>query len=142
MSGMTVNGFPASSVDFRKTESGYLRFVEVRDTGKTKIWEVRHGDLLATIAWYPGWRQYVLRPEPGTIWNVGCLAVVEGFIGAQMRERARSKCNCQLNGLGMVAENSGNCPVHPLPGCPNPACGETWIEAFHGNHCDACGWKQ
>lgn len=74
------------------TESEYLDFVEVRDTGKTKIWEVvskRNGDLLATIAWYGPWRQYVFRPELGTIWNTGCLAVVSGFISARMRERMR-----------------------------------------------------
>lgn len=53
---------------------------------------------------------------------------------------ATGPCNCARNGLGMVVENSATCVVHPTPGCPNPACGETWIASFHGDHCDVCGW--
>lgn len=49
-------------------------------------------------------------------------------------------CNCARNELGMATENSGNCVVHPTPGCPNPTCGNTWIASFHGDHCDSCGW--
>ena len=54
---------------------------------------------------------------------------------------AKEVCNCPRNNLGMVNGNYGNCPEHPLPGCPNPACGETWIKAFHGDRCESCGWR-
>jgi hypothetical protein len=54
---------------------------------------------------------------------------------------ARVRCGCPRTELGMMAGNSEDCPIHPLPGCPNPACGETWIEAFHGDHCESCGWR-
>jgi hypothetical protein len=51
-----------------------------------------------------------------------------------------SPCDCPRTEVGTMAGNSGHCAIHPLPGCPNPACGETWIKAFHGDHCDSCGW--
>lgn len=34
-----------------------------------------------------------------------------------------------------------NCPIHETPGCPNPACGETWIKVFHWPTCESCGWQ-
>ena len=71
-------------------ESQYLEFVEVKDTGKTKVWQVlskHHGDVLAVISWYGSWRQYTFRPNPNTIWNTGCLEDVNRFITLQMDAR-------------------------------------------------------
>lgn len=71
--------------------SEYLEFVEVHDTGKTKVWQVlskRRGDVLAVISWHGAWRQYTFRPNPNTIWNTGCLADVQAFIAEQMALRS------------------------------------------------------
>ena len=70
--------------------SEYLDFIEVADTGKTKVWQVlskRHGDVLALISWHGPWRQYTFRPHPNTIWNTGCLTDVQSFIRRQMEAR-------------------------------------------------------
>jgi hypothetical protein len=41
---------------------------------------------------------------------------------------------------GTVSGHTDGCPIHKLPGCPNPECGETWVKAFRWPKCDACGW--
>lgn len=74
--------------------SKYLDFRLQRDTGKTKtfgIYSRIHGDRLGTIHWYIAWRQYVLSPELGTIWNKGCLQDINGFIDGLMRERREAR---------------------------------------------------
>ncbi len=74
--------------------SEYLDFVETRDTGKTKVYTVNschYGDRLATIKWYGRWRQYALYPEPGTLWNSGCLEDVTAFLKSLMAERRQRK---------------------------------------------------
>jgi hypothetical protein len=71
-------------------ETRYLRFVEVFDTGKTKVWDVvsrEHGDTLGYIKWFGRWRQYCFFPKFQTVWNKGCLTDLEQFIGVQMEAR-------------------------------------------------------
>lgn len=73
-------------------ESEYLRFDLLGDSpsGKTKRYDVvskNHGTTLATIAWYGAWRQYVLYPQPSTIWNKGCLSDVAKFLEGLMDAR-------------------------------------------------------
>lgn len=73
--------------------SEYLEFVEIYDTGKTKVWSVRSkssGNELALISWYGPWRQYTMRPEPDTIWNTSCLTDINAFINARMAERKKT----------------------------------------------------
>lgn len=70
--------------------SEYLAFTEIRDTGKTKVISVdakSSGDLLGIIKWYGPWRQYVLHPEPYTLWNKGCLSDVNDHMDELMRAR-------------------------------------------------------
>jgi hypothetical protein len=70
--------------------SEYLDFIEVKDTGKTKVWDVRSrrsGYTLGIIKWYGPWRQYTFWPAPDTIWNQTCLGDVEAFIILKMHER-------------------------------------------------------
>lgn len=72
------------------SESEYLLFTEIHDTGKTKVWLVlskRSGDQLATIRWYGPWRCYTMWPSEGTIWNKGCLEDINAFIAAAMADR-------------------------------------------------------
>lgn len=60
--------------------SPYLTFQDMTPEGRvTRIIEVisvRGGDLLGTIRWYGPWRQYVFRPEPACVFNVGCLTTI------------------------------------------------------------------
>ena len=68
----------------------YLDFVQHSDSGKTKVFSVdsrRHGQRLAVIKWWGAWRQYVMFPEPETVWNVDCLQEIRTFIAGLMDER-------------------------------------------------------
>lgn len=70
--------------------SKYLEFVETKDTGKTKAFNVisKHGGaLLATISWYGPWRQYTMFPVRLTVWNPECLRTIIEFIDGLMEER-------------------------------------------------------
>ena len=72
--------------------SKYLDFTLIADTGKTKVYGVlsrSQDSRLAIIRWYGAWRQYVLEPEAGTIWNNGCLMEVIAFMQPLMVERSR-----------------------------------------------------
>ena len=67
-----------------QTVHGYLTFKLMPKTGKTERWEVRsteHGDLLGIIKWFGRWRRFAYFPENGTIYDAGCLGILEAFIG-------------------------------------------------------------
>jgi hypothetical protein len=72
-----------------------LTFTEVKDTGKTKVWDVHnndHGAYLGQVKWRSGWRQYVytdesLGPDAFVIWSGDCLAELTEFVNARMSER-------------------------------------------------------
>ena len=71
--------------------SKYLDFVLIRKTEKTQVYDVisrSHAVRLALIKWYGPWRQYVLEPEPETVWNKDCLNDVSAFLWRLMQLRA------------------------------------------------------
>lgn len=74
-------------------ESPYLLIKEVnpsRPGALTKVFGVfskSQGCVLAYISWYSSWRQYTLKPEPGTVWNTDCLDFISEFIKKLMEER-------------------------------------------------------
>ena len=49
------------------------------------------GGLLGRIQWYGAWRQFCFFPEPGSLWNAGCLADIQTFIDRLMRERKEAR---------------------------------------------------
>lgn len=58
----------------------YVEFVDVTPEGrKTKIVEVRavrDRALLGMIKWFGRWRRYAFFPEPGCVFEAGCLEVI------------------------------------------------------------------
>ena len=59
-------------------------------SGRTNRWTVdaaRSGDLLGQVEWYAPWRQYVFEPEPGCVFNVGCLDDISAFLAEQNQAR-------------------------------------------------------
>lgn len=74
-------------------ESDYLVVKEVAPSRAgmlTRIYGVfskSGGNVLAYISWYPSWRQYTLKTEPGTIWNPDCLDFLSNLIKKMMEER-------------------------------------------------------
>lgn len=77
------------------TESKYLFFSDVTPDGRaTKIISVcsqHSGDRLAQIKWFGRWHQYCFYPEPGTIFNKGCLSDINDRIDTEMRLWRASK---------------------------------------------------
>lgn len=69
----------------------YLRFerAEHAETGKTQVWLVlsRYGDPLGVIRWFGRWRQYAFHPEPGTVFNPGCLDTITANVRLLMEQR-------------------------------------------------------
>lgn len=64
--------------DIIDTSYKYLdfAFVDYSASGKTELWAVisKHsGADLGWIKWYGRWRCYTFYPEPGTLFNEGCL---------------------------------------------------------------------
>jgi len=72
-----------------------LIFTEIKDTGKTKVWEVSnadHGATLGVVKWSGQWRQYVYRYDTMAYgdwvqWSADCLEELTEFIKARMAER-------------------------------------------------------
>lgn len=73
------------------TGNKYIEFYDVtpgtRKTGIVIIRNKRSGTNIGHIKWYGAWRQYVLFPEPDTVWNLDCLRAVNEKIKALMEER-------------------------------------------------------
>ncbi len=61
----------------------YIRFVLVRETDKTKVYDVvsiKHNVSLGEIRWYGAWRQYAFFPLSDTVWNYECLEKILDFL--------------------------------------------------------------
>jgi hypothetical protein len=74
----------------------WIRFEEVKDTGKTKIWNIwseANDSYLGEVRWYSKWRQYVYHcpgyQSAGTLWNVECMKELTDFIEERMAERKK-----------------------------------------------------
>lgn len=67
----------------------YLSYVEISDTGKTKVIGVGNnsGDKLGIIKWRSGWRKYVFEPETCTVWDAKCLTDIITFLNELMDSR-------------------------------------------------------
>jgi hypothetical protein len=72
-------------------DNEYLEFVETwpetRKTAKVFVNATRDGAPLGEIIWFGRWRQYAFMPEPGTVFNVGCMATIISRIDDLMERR-------------------------------------------------------
>jgi hypothetical protein len=69
----------------------YLKFEDrgATTSGKTRIWSVSNsvsGVLLGWVSWYPSFRKYSFRPEPGTVYDACCLKELGEFVDARTKE--------------------------------------------------------
>jgi hypothetical protein len=70
----------------------YLRFDEVQDTGKTKVFRVssvQHDIDLGKIKWFATWRRYAFFPESSTVFDSNCLFEIQSFIARLMLDREK-----------------------------------------------------
>lgn len=62
---------------------------------KTAIWQIlstRNGGMLATVKWFAPWRQYVVEPAVGAVFNWDCLQEIAAFLNRKTAEhKARRK---------------------------------------------------
>jgi hypothetical protein len=74
-----------------KTE--FLNFVEIGDTGKTKVYRVANlnGITLGEIRWFGNWRKYVFYTVPDTLYDSKCLNSISRFINQLMIARNNAR---------------------------------------------------
>ena len=72
--------------------SKWIEFVQMADTGKTRVWDVvtrDGGGVLGSVKWFGRWRQYSFFPKPDTIYESVCLGDIAAFMDAEMTARKR-----------------------------------------------------
>lgn len=65
------------------TEYKHFSVLTVPVLGKRSLYPIvtnTRRDVIGGVEWYDPWRQYVLTPEPNTVWSVGCMNDVAAFI--------------------------------------------------------------
>lgn len=70
----------------------HLKFNEIKDTGKTKVWEVQNNHQhveIGVIKWNGGWRKYCYYPYVDTMYDTKCLNRIIEFIEEKMEERKK-----------------------------------------------------
>jgi len=74
--------------------NSYLSFVEIKDTGKTKVYTVLNKDYqdLGIISWRTGWRRHVFSPY-NAVFDVSCLNEICNFINVLMEDRKNGSPN-------------------------------------------------
>ena len=73
-----------------ETQSKYMEFDKVGDTGKTEIWNIlskSSGYILGQIKWYGSWRQYCFFPSGQCVFNIQCMNDINNVIKELMAER-------------------------------------------------------
>ena len=72
-------------------ELSWLRVVEVGNTGKTSIYEVRTKDpepkIIGHIKWFGQWRKYTLFPTNDSIYEPTCLNEIADLLRKLMNDR-------------------------------------------------------
>lgn len=67
-----------------KTTYKYINFVKIEDKPKTAVYSCRNlraGNELGQVRWYPPWRQYCYFPTCPAVYSVGCMEDINNFIG-------------------------------------------------------------
>ena len=73
-----------------KEEKKWVKFIEVSDSGKTKVWELYNTEnehFLGVVKWYGGFRKYVFCPANDSMYAPSCLREVARFIDTEMFKR-------------------------------------------------------
>lgn len=73
----------------------WIEFWFLRDTGKTKVWEVvtigtdRHA--LGAVKWFPRWRKYSFYPAPDMVFEEVCLRDIAEFCVEKTKEHRQQR---------------------------------------------------
>lgn len=76
--------------------SKYLEFkpIAVQPQRRTQRWGVvskSSGDVLGLVEWYGPWRQYIVEPREGCVFNNGCLNDISAFLTEQNEAHRRAR---------------------------------------------------
>lgn len=72
----------------------WIKFREVLDTGKTKVFEViaiEGGFKLGEVKWFGRWRKYSFFPNGETVFEKDCLRDIADFLDRLMKGRKEGK---------------------------------------------------
>lgn len=73
---------------------GFLAFIETKDTGKTKVFDVISSNVtLGEVRWYGPWRRYTFHPSEGTLFDRNCMNEIIVFIDQLMDDRKAKRAN-------------------------------------------------
>jgi len=73
----------------------YMDFYLVEKKPKTNVYQIENkksGDVIGIIEWYSVWRQYVIQPEFGCIFNDTCLKEIAEFL-SELNKNHKEKAN-------------------------------------------------
>ena len=76
------------------SKSEYLRFLEIGQKPKTKVWAViaaLSGGELGLIKWNGPWRKYSFFPHENTVYEWDCLRSIADFVEEVTYEHKASK---------------------------------------------------
>lgn len=79
----------------------YIEFSLLEEKPKTKVYAViniKFGNVLGIIKWYPSWRKYCFFSEGSVIYDVICLDNIRDFIQDLMDERMVIKNEKKISG--------------------------------------------
>lgn len=69
---------------------GFIKLNEIKDTGKTKVFEVLNSlsDLkIGIIKYYPGFRKYCFYPDANTLYDSKCMHELSETLAQLQEER-------------------------------------------------------
>ena len=95
LGGGRIDGIPIEEVIESCLLSGDMKYINILPASqllppKTLVWDVtnkKSGELLGRIKYYAKWRQYCFFPSVSTVFSMGCLNEITGFIMAHKNDR-------------------------------------------------------
>ena len=106
----------------------------------TYIIHAKDGSTLATVEWYPRWRQYVVDPERGAVFSADCLRDLATFCEAMAKiptvhnVAPASRSEDDLPAIPKSARNRGEPPTALCVGCRL-----AWSNPLGQGRCVLCG---
>ena len=82
-------------------ETKWMIITCIKDTGKTKIYELSpkddHRIVLGHIQWFGRWRKYAFFPFSETVYETQCLTDIVNFLNELMDERKLSRLRGKMS---------------------------------------------
>lgn len=83
-----------------EAELTHIRLVQVRDTGKTLVWEVvakEGGFRLGEVKWFGRWRRYAFFPSDA-VFEHQCLRELADFLESRTKDHREARRRARQHG--------------------------------------------